>query len=247
MTGTFRFAATAVILFFVTGFAPLPNGSKQGMGSHMRNALANLRLADCSITDEAASFSTVNPAGAVLSEKAFSTALKCYNYCIDRQLLKNKHIVTIIDFSKPSTQPRLFVLNIATGKLLLQSLVAHGKNSGQKYATRFSNIEASNQSSLGLYITLNAYMGSHGYSLRLKGCEAGINDNAYSRDIVMHSADYVSTSFITANGFLGRSEGCPAVPENRHKKIIDYIKGGSCLFIYHPTPAYTKKSKLLNR
>ena len=143
------------------------------------------------------------------------------------------NILTVIDFSKSSSQKRLFILNVATGKLLLSSLVAHGKNSGLEYATSFSNVNESNKSSLGFYTTGTTYMGEHGYSLKLNGCERGVNDAAYQRAIVLHGANYVSNDIIKTQGFLGRSFGCPAVPENASKKIIDYIKNGSCLFIYH--------------
>jgi L,D-transpeptidase catalytic domain len=246
MTRTVRNAAAVIILFFTAGFTPLPGTGKLRCSTFVGSVFIKINSADNSAATNAGLYTAVNPAKAVLSENAFSLALKGLAYCREKGLVSKQHIVTIIDFSRPSTQKRLFIVDINKGKLLLQSLVAHGKNSGEKYASRFSNREESNQSSLGVYVTLGTYTGKHGYSLRLKGCEAGINDNAYNRDIVLHSADYVSASFTAARGFLGRSEGCPAVPENLHRKIIDYIKGGSCLFIYHPSPDYTKKSKLLN-
>ncbi len=246
MTKTVRNAAVMIILFFIAGFTPLPGTGKLRSSLSTSPVFSKLISTDNSTKSKTGAFAAVNPAKAVISEDAFTLAVKGLAYCKEQGLVKNQRIVTIIDFSRPSTQKRLFVIDISKGKLLLQSLVAHGKNSGEKYAARFSNRVESNQSSLGVYVTLGTYTGKHGYSLRLKGCEAGINDNAYNRDIVLHSADYVSASFIAARGFLGRSEGCPAVPENLHRKIIDYIKGGSCLFIYHPSPDYTKNSKLLN-
>jgi L,D-transpeptidase catalytic domain len=246
MTKTVRYAAVMIILSFMAGFTPLPGTGKLRCSLFTGAVFTKIHSADNSTESKAGTYAAVNPARAGLSDNAFSLAVKGLDYCKVKGLVKNQHIVTVIDFSRPSTQKRLFVIDISKGKLLLQSLVAHGKNSGEKYASRFSNREESNQSSLGVYVTLGTYTGKHGYSLRLKGCEMGINDNAYNRDIVLHSADYVSTAFIAARGFLGRSEGCPAVPENLHRKIIDYIKGGSCLFIYHPSPDYTKNSKLLN-
>jgi L,D-transpeptidase catalytic domain len=242
MTRTVRNAAAVIILFCIAGFTPLPGTGKLRCSTFAGSVFTKLNSAYNSAETNAGAYTAV----AGINENAFSLALKVLAYCREKGLVHKQHIVTVIDFSRPSTQKRLFVIDISKGKLLLQSLVAHGKNSGEKYASRFSNREESNQSSLGVYVTLGTYTGKHGYSLRLKGCEAGINDNAYNRDIVLHSADYVSTSFIAARGFLGRSEGCPAVPENLHRKIIDYIKDGSCLFIYHPSPDYTKKSKLLN-
>jgi hypothetical protein len=156
-----------------------------------------------------------------------------------------KPILTIVDFSKPSTEKRLFIIDMRTGKLLVHSLVAHGKNSGEKVATRFSNTESSYQSSLGFYITGNTYQGGNGYSLKLKGMEAGFNDKAEQRAIVMHGADYVSEYAIKNLGRLGRSWGCPAVSQQEHKMIIDLIKQGSCLFIYAPQQQYISSSNLL--
>ncbi|MBL0145897.1 MAG: murein L,D-transpeptidase catalytic domain family protein [Chitinophagaceae bacterium] len=161
-------------------------------------------------------------------------------------LLKKSNILTVIDFSKSSTQKRLFVLNISTGKVLLSSLVAHGRNSGLEYATAFSNECESNKSSLGFYTTGGTYIGEHGYSLKLNGCERGINDAAYQRAIVVHGAEYVSDDIVRAQGFLGRSLGCPAVPQNTSKKLIDIIKNGSCLFIYQQNNKYINQSKILN-
>lgn len=181
-----------------------------------------------------------------LSEEAFNYALKGFNYLNNANVLSKKNIVTIADFSKPSTQKRLYVIDINTGKILFNTWVAHGRNSGTEYANQFSNSPESHQSSLGFYTTLDTYMGGHGYSLRLKGCEEGINDKAYERAIVIHAADYVSNRFISSRGALGRSYGCPALPADLSKKIIDVIKNGSCLFIYHPTKKYCSQSKILN-
>ncbi len=181
-----------------------------------------------------------------LSKKAFEMAEKGYTLFAAKQMLQNGTLLTIIDFSKPSSQKRLFVIDMATGKVLINSLVAHGKNSGYHFATAFSNKEESYQSSLGFYITLDSYTGENGYSLKLKGCETGINDKAFRRAIVLHGAEYVSEKFIRKNGYLGRSHGCPAVPLSIAKEIINVIKGGSCMFLYHPTKKYNSQSKILN-
>jgi hypothetical protein len=146
----------------------------------------------------------------------------------------------------PSSQKRLFVLNMISGKVLFNTLVAHGKGSGLAYANDFSNKEASYKTSLGFFVTQNTYSGENGYSLKLKGCEKGINDNAIERAIVLHGAPYACESFLHNNGYLGRSHGCPAVPEKLSKQIIDAIKNGSCMFLYHPTKKYTSISKILN-
>ena len=159
-----------------------------------------------------------------LSKDAFEMAHKGYANLDEKHLLVKNNLLTIIDYSKPSTQKRLFVLNMATGEILFNSLVAHGRRSGLNYATDFSNKEDSHKSSLGFYVTLNTYVGENGYSLKLKGCESGINDKAYSRAIVLHGAGYVSEKFIRQNGYLGRSYGCPAVPKALSKEIIDAMQ-----------------------
>jgi L,D-transpeptidase catalytic domain len=181
-----------------------------------------------------------------ISKELFSYAIKGYQYLAARNILHNTDIITIADLSKPSNQKRLFVINIKTGEVLFNTLVAHGRNSGQEYATNFSNTESSFESSLGFYTTTDTYIGKHGYSLRLNGCEKGFNDNANKRAIVIHGAEYVSESFIHQNGFLGRSFGCPAVPVELSKKIIDVIKNGSCLFVYSPSKKYLTHSAILN-
>ena len=163
---------------------------------------------------------------------------------LDEMEYSKENIVTIIDFSKPSTEKRLFILDLKKQKILFHTFVAHGKNTGLNMATRFSNNKGSNQSSLGLFRTGESYQGKHGYSLRLDGLEKGINDNARSRAVVMHSASYVSEDFIEKHGRLGRSWGCPAVPVEFSKEIIDLIKGGSCLYIYAIDINYLENSIL---
>jgi hypothetical protein len=181
-----------------------------------------------------------------ISENAFNYAMKGFHYLNKMNLISNKNIVSIVDFSKPSTQKRLYVIDLNNGKILFNTWVAHGHNSGNEYANQFSNLPESHQSSLGFYITMDTYIGGNGYSLRLKGCEKGINDKAFERAIVIHGADYVSGRFINYKGELGRSYGCPAIPTELSKKIIDVIKNGSCLFLYHPTRKYCSRSKILN-
>lgn len=191
-------------------------------------------------------FEEGNLAKAGLSKAAFELAYKGYSYLKDTKKMVRREVMAVIDFSKVSSEKRLFIINLRTGRLILKSLVAHGQNSGLQYATRFSNNNDSHQSSLGFYIGLDTYDGEHGYSLKLKGCEQGINDAAYERAIVIHPADYVSDEVVRSRGTIGRSFGCPAVPEKLHKKIIDLLKNGSCLFIYHPTTTYLKQSQILN-
>lgn len=144
----------------------------------------------------------------------------------------NKDILTLIDFSKPSTEERLYVLDLRHKKLLFSSVVAHGKNSGGNYATSFSNVNGSYQSSLGFYLTEHTYQGKNGYSLILNGLEKGINDRAKERAIVIHGAAYANPSIAASAGRLGRSFGCPALPEALNKPIINTIKNGTLLFIF---------------
>lgn len=175
-----------------------------------------------------------------LSEQAFEYAYKGYEYLLRRNLINAEAYLTICDFSQSSRQKRLYLIDIADAQLILNTYVAHGRNSGGEYATRFSNRAASRQSSLGFYITRNTYRGEHGLSLRVTGLEPGFNDRAYQRAIVVHGADYIG------DGSTGRSYGCPAVPLRESKTIINTIKDGSCLFIYHPQKKYLQGSKILN-
>ena len=187
-----------------------------------------------------------NLASKHISKELFDYAVKGYQYLVNRNSLQNTDYLTIADLSKPSNQKRLFIINVNTGEVVFETFVAHGRNSGQQWAKKFSNSTSSFASSLGFYITNDTYIGKHGYSLRLTGCESGINNNAYKRAIVLHGADYVSEEFIQQNGFLGRSLGCPAVPEALSEKIIDLIKNGSCLFVYGPSKKYLKQSRIIN-
>jgi hypothetical protein len=180
-----------------------------------------------------------------LSEDAFSTAMKGFAYLKSNGMLHNENIITIIDFSKLSTTKRLFVIDVASGKLLFNTYVAHGQNSGFAMAEHFSNKISSLQSSLGFYKTASTYDGKNGYSLQLEGLEKGINDNAMERAIVIHGAAYVSEGMIRTKGYLGRSWGCPAVPKKYSKPIIDKIKNGSCVFIFGNNSMYFNQSKIL--
>lgn len=181
-----------------------------------------------------------------LSKAAYDYGMKGFNYLLQTGQLSKENVISIVDFSKPSSQKRLFVIDLNNHKVLFNTYVAHGVNSGREYANQFSNTPESNKSSLGFYETKNTYLGGNGYSLKLIGLEKGINDNAERRDIVIHGAEYVDESLIRSQGYIGRSWGCPALPEKLHKPIIDKIKNGSCLFIYSPNSSYLKKSKIIN-
>ncbi len=154
--------------------------------------------------------------------------------------------LAVIDYSLPSTRPRLWVFDLARGRLLFEELVSHGRGSGDAQARVFPNIPQSYQSSLGLFRTLGSYQGRNGYSLRLEGLEPGVNDRAYERAIVIHGADYVSPSFIARTGRLGRSHGCPAVRQGVIRPLIDSIKGDQYLFVYAPDARWLRTSAFLN-
>ena len=181
-----------------------------------------------------------------LSREAFEYALTGFSNLLNAGKIRKDNILSILDFSLPSGKKRFFVIDLATGELVFNTYAAHGKKSGTTTATKFSNKPNSNQSSLGFFITGETYNGKHGCSLRLDGKEKGINDNAMSRGIVMHSASYVDESIIARQGFIGRSQGCPALPGNVSKSVIEKIKNGSCLFIYSPNKYYVAHSKILN-
>ena len=173
----------------------------------------------------------------------FERAIAGYN----RMGGHDKDILTVIDFTKPSTEKRLFVIDLKLKKILFISSVAHGRNSGEKYATSFSNREGSFKSSLGFYKTENTYYGKNGYSLVLDGLERGINDKAKERAIVMHGATYANPSTIRSCGRLGRSLGCPALPLAVSKKIIDTIKGGTLLYIHGDDKTYASRSTFIKQ
>lgn len=179
------------------------------------------------------------------NEECFSEALKAFYVCKEKGSIK-KDILTLIDFSLSSNLKRLWIIDLSSNQILLQTLVAHGKNTGEEFASNFSNIPESFKSSLGLYATGEVYYGKHGVSLKLDGLEKGINDSARKRAIVLHGADYVSESFIKNHNRLGRSQGCPAVPIGLAKEIIEIIKDQSCLYIYHPSINNSKQAKLIS-
>lgn len=171
---------------------------------------------------------------ALPSMTSFIQALEGFERLKEKGLVK-KDILTLVDFSLSSNTKRLWVIDMASNTVLLHSLVAHGRNTGNEYATKFSNRPESNQSSLGFYATGEVYTGKHGLSLRLDGLEKGVNDNARNRAVVIHGADYVSEQFIRNHTRLGRSQGCPALPVELTSRVINIIKDKSCLYIYHPS------------
>lgn len=182
-----------------------------------------------------------------LRTKVLRLALDASDCAAERGLVKRRDLLTVIDYSLPSTQPRLFVFDLASRKVLFRELVAHGKNSGGNEASFFSNSPGSLATSLGLFVTADTYVGSNGYSLRLRGLEEGVNDMAWDRAIVMHGAAYVSRTAINALGRLGRSWGCPAVRKEVAKKIIDTVRGGTAVFAYYPEPSWLRSSQFVKK
>lgn len=154
--------------------------------------------------------------------------------------------LAVIDYSLPSTRPRMWVIDVRTREIVFEELVAHGRNSGEDMATSFSNVVGSKQSSLGVFRADETYVGRHGYSLRLTGLEPGLNDRARERAIVIHGADYVGGDFVAGHGRLGRSWGCPAVRPAVSRPIIDRLKNGGAVFGYYPDEQWLQTSSFLN-
>jgi hypothetical protein len=192
-------------------------------------------------------FSTLRLAEKGLADEVFQLALKGYRKLETIGKLKNSGILTIIDFSQSSKNKRMYVIDLLHKVLLFNTYVSHGKNSGDEYAKKFSNVSGSLESSLGFYITKQESSGATvGLSLILEGIEKGFNDNAMKREIIIHGANYATENFIKQTGRLGRSFGCPSLPPDVIKPVVETIKDGSCLFIYNPDNNYLHHSTLLN-
>ena len=181
----------------------------------------------------------------LLNQQVLRLALEATD-CAEGRELAETSILTVIDYSLPSTEPRLWVLDLDQKQLLFRELVSHGVNTGENLATRFSNRVGSRQSSLGLFRTEGTYYGRNGFSLRLEGLERGINHKALERTIVMHGAWYVSEDFAEEHGRLGRSWGCPALEKDVAHEVIETIRNGSLLFVYHPEQRWQAQSEFLN-
>jgi len=180
-----------------------------------------------------------------IESSVLDLALGAASCAIKSGAVDQPRTLTVIDYSRPSSEKRLWVYDLNTRELLYEELVAHGQGTGANLATKFSNQPDSHQTSLGLFVTDETYVGRNGYSLRLDGLDKGWNDRARDRAIVMHGAPYVSPQFVKATGRLGRSHGCPAVSDAVAKKLIDRVKGGGLVFAYYPDPNFLKASKYL--
>ena len=191
-------------------------------------------------------YSSIHLEDAGLSKQAFFNAYKGYQYLLNQSKLTNKDFLTICDYSQPSSNKRLYVIDLKNNAIVYNTYVAHGHNSGADMPKSFSNTNSSNKSSLGFLVTAETYMGHNGFSMRLDGMERGINDNVRMRDVVMHGSIYVSAERAKNGTMMGRSFGCPAVPASECHEIINTIKNGSCFYIYSPDAYYTNHSSILN-
>ena len=231
---------TILVFSFAIGIPAVKHGTKKSSGKNISKAIST-------IPDSTAKqfYETVGLAKNGLGWETFQKAWTGFTKLNAKGFIKNQ-LLTIADMSQPSCQKRLYIIDVVAKKLVMNTLVAHGKNTGNVIASNFSNTPESLQSSLGFYITGGTYQGGNGYSMRLKGMEKGFNDKAESRAIVMHGAPYVSEEIARQTGRIGRSWGCPAVSLKEHQMIIDLVKNGSCLYVFAPQKQYLAHSSLSN-
>ena len=220
--------------------APLPAPRVSGMAAAKA---AELRVV---INQASYIYASMNLNAQGLDPKAFEYAWRGYHNLVKRGVIHKRSVLSICDFSQSSRAKRMYVIDVLHRKLLYRTYVAHGQNSGDEYATSFSNDPDSYKSSLGFYVTMRTYLGHNGLSLKLNGVDSGYNDMAMKRQIVLHGSSYVSDKYMQDYGTLGTSLGCPALPSTVSGQIIRTVKGGSCLFIYHPTPQYLENSPVIN-
>lgn len=245
------YSVLGIVYMVTTSFylSPRKMNVKNGISTKKIETLHSVRSEKTTSTvssSEALYKSITFEEGHELNEEVFFKALTGFENLKKAGLLNQEaHLLTVCDFSMSSNTKRLWVIDTEEKKVLFNSLVAHGKNTGEEFATNFSNTNSSLQSSLGFYITDATYNGDNGYSLKLLGMDKGFNDAAYKRAIVMHGADYVSEEFAATHKRIGRSWGCPAVPRALTQPIINTIKGRNCLFIYYPDQNYLSKSEWL--
>jgi hypothetical protein len=210
----------------------------------VKDSIDSITVADeATLSDKL--FNELHLQDAGLSKETVEYAIKGYQKLVDSGLVNNDRYLTIVDLSQSSRNKRFYILDMANDSLAWNTYVAHGKNSGVDMAKSFSNNFNSNKSSLGFYVTKSTYHGKHGLSLRIDGLEHGFNDNAEARGVVVHGASYVNSSRVHSE-YMGRSQGCPALPENEYAQVIDIIKDGSVLFVYNPDSMYLQSSSLLN-
>lgn len=232
-----------LVLLFLMSFAPKATNNVMNIETDPKVVASNATMSMAAKIEMV--YSSLNANNfAIPQMDCFKRAMEGF-YALKQKGAIQKDIITIIDFSMSSTKKRLWVIDLASNTILFNSLVSHGMKSGGEYATSFSNSQNSNKSSLGFYVTGETYIGKHGLSLKLDGQEQGINHNARARAVVMHGANYANPSILRSQGYLGRSQGCPAIPEALKNQIINTVKGKSCLFIFHPSRSYEIASKLV--
>lgn len=243
------FLSLTVLIMISTSFLSLENParSSEEKPSEKRSLYISDSTESHKVPTSDEIYASINFAGSnVLNPEVFKKAYTGFqNLKKAGKLDEESNLLSICDFSLSSNTKRLWVIDLDSNTVVFNSLVAHGKNTGEEFATRFSNVESSYQSSLGFYITDVTYQGENGYSLKLLGMDNGYNDAALKRAIVMHGADYVSDNFAAQHKRIGRSWGCPAVPREIAQTLIDTIKEKSCLFIYYPDEQYLSSSKWL--
>ena len=228
-----------VLIFILSTFLYFSN-AQTGLSKERQLAL---KKAELNIKDL---YNELNAAQYDLSFTAFRYAYIGYQTMKKQQRLNNKELFSIIDFTKDCNSKRFYTIDLEKMKIVYYTYVAHGKKSGERMATSFSDAVESNKSSIGFYITGNTYNGGNGYSLILHGDEKGYNSNLAKRSVVVHAADYANEDYIARNGRMGRSLGCPALPENIYKQVIETIKDKTMIFAYYNDAKYLKTSKYLN-
>lgn len=228
-----------VLIFILSTFLYFSN-AQTGLSKERQLAL---KKAELNIKEL---YSELNAAQYDLSFTAFRYAYIGYQTMKKQHRLNNKELFSIIDFTKDCNSKRFYTIDLEKMKIVYYTYVAHGKKSGERMATSFSDVVESNKSSIGFYITGNTYNGGNGYSLMLHGDEKGYNSNLAKRSVVVHAADYANEDYIARNGRMGRSLGCPALPENIYKQVIETIKEKTMIFAYYNDAKYLKTSKYLN-
>lgn len=228
-----------VLIFILSTFLYFSN-AQTGLSKERHLALKKAELNIKELYNE------LNAAQYDLSFTAFRYAYIGYQTMKKQHRLNNKELFSIIDFTKDCNSKRFYTIDLEKMKIVYYTYVAHGKKSGERMATSFSDAVESNKSSIGFYITGNTYNGGNGYSLILHGDEKGYNSNLAKRSVVVHAADYANEDYIARNGRMGRSLGCPALPENIYKQVIETIKEKTMIFAYYNDAKYLKTSKYLN-
>lgn len=237
--------SSAITFAIASFFSPdFKSEAKAETANYVSTTEANTTVAESYLEVAAALYEKLELDALGLAPQVLEYALKGHEQLVKKGVVRNGDILTIADFSQSSHNKRLYVIDIKNARVLQNTLVAHGRNTGMEFATNFSNRHESHQSSLGFYVTRNTYIGKHGVSLRLDGLEKGVNDQALARAVVIHGADYIGEH--RKGSFQGRSFGCPAVPTNQSNKLINTIKDGTALFIYHPSKNYLNTSNFLN-